>query len=340
MNGTEILKLDEEYSYPKNNNNENNNEVSIIKLYGEDLTAKTYVTNPAIARESEIKKMMIVLLTPEKSALLVGHAGIGKTAIVEGLAYLIQRNEVPNALKGYRIIKINSTSLLGKMTVNGKEEMVVQLLVAELKKMEKTILFIDEVHTLIGGSGDGPMDLANILKPALDRGDVKAIGATTTQEYNIYIIRDRAFLRRFDRIEVVEPDVETTTKILMGSLPKIEKQTGVKFKYNEYVTSRLVRAIVDATSEYKRVYGLAAMYPDVSLSILTQAFSNALFKNKTTVDILDVYNAIKNSKRIYPDSIVKELNEFRVKYADIANADRIMLPQVTLEEVQNAYDSF
>lgn len=340
MNGTEILKLDEEYGYPINNNNENNNEVSVIKLYGEDLTAKTYVTNPAIARESEIKKMMIVLLTPEKSALLVGHAGIGKTAIVEGLAYLIQRNEVPNALKGYRIIKINSTSLLGKMTVNGKEEMVVQLLVAELKKMEKTILFIDEVHTLIGGSGDGPMDLANILKPALDRGDVKAIGATTTQEYNIYIIRDRAFLRRFDRIEVVEPDVETTTKILMGSLPKIEKQTGVKFKYNEYVTNRLVRAIVDATSEYKRVYGLAAMYPDVSLSILTQAFSNALFKNKTTVDILDVYNAIKNSKRIYPDSIVKELNEFRVKYADIANADRIMLPQVTLEEVQNAYDSF
>ena len=334
MNETEVLRLDDEVQKPKND------EVSIIKMYGEDLTAKTYVTNPAIARESEIKKMMIVLSTPEKSALLVGHAGIGKTAIVEGLAYLIQRNEVPNALKGYRIIKINSTSLLGKLTVNGKEEMVVQLLVAELKKMEKTILFIDEVHTLIGGSEDGPMDLANILKPALDRGDVKAIGATTTQEYNIYIIRDRAFLRRFDRIEVVEPDIETTTKILMGSLPKIEKQTGVKFKYNEYVTGRLVRAIVDATSEYKRVYGLAAMYPDVSLSILTQAFSNALYKNKNTVDILDVYNAIKNSKRIYPDSIVKELNEFRVKYADIANADRIILPQVTLEEVQNAYDSF
>jgi ATP-dependent Clp protease ATP-binding subunit ClpA len=328
MNETEVLRLDDEVQKTKDD------EVSIIKMYGEDLTAKTYVTNPAIARESEIKKMMIVLLTPEKSALLVGHAGIGKTAIVEGLAYLIQRNEVPNALKGYRIIKINSTSLLGKLTVNGKEEMVVQLLVAELKKMEKTILFIDEVHTLIGGSEDGPMDLANILKPALDRGDVKAIGATTTQEYNIYIIRDRAFLRRFDRIEVVEPDIETTTKILMGSLPKIEKQTGVKFKYNDYVTGRLVRAIVDATSEYKRVYGLAAMYPDVSLSILTQAFSNALYKNKNTVDILDVYNAIKNSKRIYPDSIVKELNEFRVKYADIANADRIILPQVTLEEVQ------
>ena len=283
--------------------------------------------------------MMIVLLTPEKSALLVGHAGIGKTAIVEGLAYLIQRNEVPNALRGYKIFKINSTSLLGKMEVDGREEMIVSLLVDELKSMEKTILFIDEVHTLIGGSQDGPMDLANILKPALDRGDVKAIGATTTQEYNTYVIKDRAFLRRFDKIEVVEPDIDTTVKILCGSLPKIEKQTGVKFKYNDYITEKLIRAIVEATSEFKRVYGLAAMYPDVSLSVLTQAFSNALYLNKKEVDILDVYNAIKNSKRIYPDSIVKELSEFRVKYSDIAQLDRIVLPIVSIEDVQNAYDS-
>ena len=120
----------------------------------------------------------------------------------------------------------------------------------------------------IGASSSGPMDLANILKPALDRGDVKAIGATTTQEYNIYIVKDRAFLRRFDKIEVVEPDVDTTVKILVGSLPKIEKQTGVKFKYNEYVTEKMVRSIVDATSEFKRVYGLAAMYPDVSYNFV------------------------------------------------------------------------
>lgn len=327
-----------EYSTPITQTNEN--EISIVKMYGEDLTAKNYITNPAIARDSEIKKMIIVLLTPEKSALLIGHAGIGKTAIVEGLAYLIQRDLVPDALKGYRIIKINSTSLLGKMVVNGKEESVVSLLVNELKKMPKTILFIDEVHTLIGARDAGPMDLANILKPALDRGDVKAIGATTTQEYNIYIVKDRAFLRRFDKIEVVEPDVDTTVKILVGSLPKIEKQTGVKFKYNEYVTERMVRSIVEATSEFKRVYGLAAMYPDVSLSVLTQAFSNALFLNKKVVDILDVYNSIKNSKRIYPDSIVKELAEFRIKYDDIAKSDNIVLPVVKIEEVQNAYDSF
>lgn len=335
----EIISFDEELSSSEKTG-DSNKQISILDMYGEDLTAKKYITNPAIERETEIKKAMLVLLTPEKSALLVGHAGIGKTAIVEGIAYLIQKNEVPNALKGYRVIKINSTSLIGNMIVDGKEEMIVSLLMRELKNVDNTIIFIDEIHTLIGGSDSGPMDLANILKPALDRGDIKVIGATTTQEYNIYVIKDRAFLRRFDRIEVAEPDVDTTVKILMGTIPKIENQTGIKFAYNEYVNEKLVRAIVEATSEYKRVYGLAAMYPDVSLSVLTQAFSNALFENRDKVNILDVYNAIKNSKRIYPDSIVKELNEFRVKYADIAASDGIELPIVKIEDVKDEYSSF
>lgn len=307
---------------------------SILENYGEDLTAKSYVTNPAIARDEEIKKLMIVLLTPEKSGLLVGKPGIGKTAIVEGLAYLIQRGDVPDALKGYRIIKINSTSLIGKMLVNGKEEMVIGMLVQEIKQVEKTILFIDEIHTLIGGRGDGPMDLANILKPGLDRGDVKLIGATTTMEYDLYIVRDRAFLRRFDRIDVSEPDEATTVKILMGSLPKIEKKTGIRFKYNTYVTELLVKAIVSATSEFKRVYGLSAMYPDVSFSVLTQAFSEALFKNKKEVDILDVYEAIKSSKRIYPDSIVKELAKFREDFRDFCLEENVVLPEVRIEDIQ------
>lgn len=310
---------------------------SIVEMYGEDLTQRKYIVNPAIAREEEIKKLIVVLLTPEKSGLLVGKPGIGKTAIVEGLAYLIQRGEVPNALKEYRIIKINSTSLVGKMVVNGKEEMIISLLVEELKKMSKTILFIDEVHTLIGGRSDGPMDLANILKPGLDRGDIKAIGATTTIEYETYVIRDRAFLRRFEKIDVLEPDEPTTVKILMGSLPRIEAQTGIKFKYNNYVQNMLLESIVSATSEFKRVYGLSAMYPDVAFSVLTQAFSLALFENKNVVDVIDVYNAIKTSKRIYPDSIVKELEAFRMKFKDFCIEENIYLPIVSLEEVQN-YD--
>lgn len=307
---------------------------SVVEAYGEDLTAKKYITNPAIARDEEIKKLMIVLLTPDKSGLLIGKAGIGKTAIVEGLAYMIQRNEVPNALKGYRIIKINSTSLLGKVAKDGKEEMTISILVRELKGMSKVILFIDEVHTLIGGNSDGPMDLANILKPALDRGDVKAIGATTTEEYETYVIRDRAFLRRFDRIDVLEPDHETTVKILTGSIPRIAAKTGADFKYTDYIIEELMDSIVAATSEYKRVYGLAAMYPDVALSVLSQAFSNALFDNRDNVNVLDVYNAIKNSKRIYPDAIIKELAKFKEKFAKLCADENITLPDVKIEDIK------
>lgn len=311
-----------------------------VKLYGEELTKKSYVTNPAIARDEEIKKLIMVLLTPEKSGLLVGKPGIGKTAIVEGLAYLIQKGQVPNVLQGYRIIKINSTSLLGTVSVNGREVLAIEALVDELKKMNKVIIFIDEIHTLIGGKEDGPMDLANILKPALDRGEVKAIGATTTNEYDTYIIRDRAFLRRFERIDVLEPDQPTTVKILMGSLSKIEKQTGIKFKYNEYVSELLVESIVSATSEFKRVYGLSAMYPDIAFSVLTSAFSHALFENKAEVDIIDVYEAIKTSKRIYPDSIVKELTAFREKFENFCEDENIVLPIVTIDQIQNGNDIY
>ncbi len=307
---------------------------SVIENYGEDLTDKVYITNPAIAREEELKKLMIVLLTPEKSGLLVGKPGIGKTAIVEGLAYLIQKNEVPNALKGYRIIKFSSNSLTGTMTVNGKNAMIINYLVEEIKHVEKTILFIDEIHTLIGGGTAGPMDLANILKPVLDRGDIKAIGATTTIEFDTYIVRDRAFLRRFEKITVEEPDENTTVKILMGTLPKIQKQTGVGFKYTNFIIEELMKTIVGATSEYKRIYGLAAMYPDVSLSVLTNAFSEALFANRDEVTITDVYNAIKNSKRIYPDTIIKELANFREKFKVICSDYGIVLPVVTLTDIE------
>lgn len=315
-------------------------EPDILDLYGEDITAKSYITDPAIAREEEIKRLTMILLTPEKSALLVGKPGIGKTAIVEGLAYLIQKNAVPNTIQGYRIVKLNSTSLIGKINVSGKEELVISVLVRQIKKLSKTILFIDEIHTLMGTKDGNPMDLANILKPALDRGDIKVIGATTTIEYDTYIIRDRAFLRRFEKIEIGEPTEATTVKILMGSLPKIEKQTGIKMRYNDYVNSLLMESIVSATSEFKRIYGLSAMYPDIAFSVLTAAFSEALFQNKNEVDIVDVYNAIKNSKRIYPDSIIKELEAFRKKFAKFCIEQQVELPVVTIDEIKGESDLY
>ena len=313
---------------------------SVLEKYGEELTKKEYVTNPAISREEEISRLVMILLTPEKSGLLIGKPGIGKTAIVEGLAYLIKEDRVPDALKGYKIIKINSTSLTGHINIDGRDRLVVDILVEELKNSSKTILFVDEIHTLIGGSSDGPMDLANILKAGLDRGDIKLIGATTTEEYSQYIIKDRAFLRRFERVDILEPDIETTVKILVGSLPKIEKQTGCTFKYNEFLTKMLIEAIVNATSEYKRVYGLSAMYPDVAFSVLTGAFSQALFQNRSEVSILDVYNAIKTSKRIYPDSIVKELSTFRENFEKYASEYNISLPIVTINDVKGGDDYY
>lgn len=319
----------------EDNNKNNNMKFSVVETYGEDLTAKKFITNPAIARDDEIKKMMIVLMTPEKSALLIGKPGIGKTAIVEGLSYLIQQNKVPDALKGYRILKFNSTSLVGTININGEEQMIMSLFVSEIKKLQKTIIFIDEIHTLIGAKNAGPLDLANILKPGLDRGEIKLIGATTTIEYDTYVIRDRAFLRRFDRIDVEEPDEKTTTKILMGTLKKLESQTGITFKYKDYIAEQIMDSIVSATSEFKRVYGLSAMYPDVSLSVLTQAFSYALLDNKKEVELIDVYNAIKNSKRIYPDSIVKELKAFKEKFSTLCQKENISLPDVSIDEISS-----
>lgn len=307
---------------------------SVINSIGENLTDKTYITNPAIARDAEIKKLMIVLLTPDKSALLVGKAGIGKTAIVEGLAYLIQQDLVPDSLRGYQIIKVNSSSLMNKVTIDGNENLIINLLVDELKSMSKVILFIDEVHTLVSSNSESPIDLANILKPSLDRGDIKAIGATTDIEYETYVVRDRAFLRRFDRIDVLEPDEATTVDILFQSLPKIEHKSGIKINYSDYLIKLLLESIVSATSEYKRVYGLAAMYPDVAFSVLSQAFSLALIDNRDAVTILDVYNAIKISKRIYPDSIVKELALFREKFAKYCAEEQIDLPVITIDDLE------
>ena len=307
---------------------------SVIDTYGDDLTRKNYVTNPAIARDEEIRRAIVILLTPEKSALLVGKPGIGKTAIVEGIAYLISRNEVPDALKGYRIVRLNSTILLGTMTVDGREVLIVNQLVEELKKIKNIILFIDERHMLIGSKKDGPMDLANILKAGLDRGDIKIIGATTTVEYETYILKDRAFLRRFEKIDVLEPNEEITVKILMGTIPKLESQTGIKIKYNDYVTNLLIKAIVSATSEFKRVYGIAAMYPDVAISVLSQAFSTALYYNKKEVDVSDFYYAIKSSRKIYPDSIIKELEVFRETFKDLCKEENIVLPIITLEDLE------
>ena len=297
--------------------NETPKKLTMIERYGEDMTKGVYVTNPAIAREEEIKKMVLALLIPDKSAILVGKPGIGKTAIVEGLAYKIQNGDVPEALKEYKIIKINITALIGTTTEDGTEEMKLQSLVDELKTLDKTILFIDEIHNVIGtGAVNSSLDFANMLKSGLDRGSIKIIGATTTDEFNHYLVRDRAFLRRFEKIEVVEPTAETTVKIIIGSLPRIEKKTGVKFNYSPFVVEKIVTFLVNMTSEYKRMFETTSRYPDVSFVLISKAFSFAIFDNSSVVNFKHIWQAVSTCQSIYPDVLKKEKEAFKKEFVN------------------------
>lgn len=287
--------------------------ISMLENYGENFQKNNYITNPAIGRDEQIKQLILILLTPDKSAVLIGKPGVGKTATVEGLAYRIQKGEVPDILKDYQVIKINTSALLGVDPVTGESK--IQTLIDELKSKSKLILFVDEIHTLMGTKGEA-LDFANMFKPALDRGDIKVIGATTTEEYERYILRDKAFVRRFQKIEIFEPTREENIQILIGTLPKIEVRTGAKMLYTPFIQKRMMEFITDITSEYKRIYEIGSRYPDVSLTIVQNAFSNALFNNRNEVNVLDFRIAIANSKNIYQDVIDKALPEFDKLFAD------------------------
>lgn len=203
-----------------------------LKRYGQDLTemAKDGKLDAVIGRDREIERVVTVLSRRTKSnPVLIGEAGVGKTAIVEGLAERIVKDDVPGVLIGKRIIQVDLSNLVAGTKFRGEFEERIKGVIDEAVENEDVILFIDELHLLNGaGSGEGTMDAANILKPALARGQIQLIGATTMDEYRKYIEKDKALGRRFQIVMVEEPNPEVTLKIVRGVKKHYEKHHGVE----------------------------------------------------------------------------------------------------------------
>ena len=289
----------------KKNSNEISNDSSVknsipesLLRYGEVLTDKIYYCNPAISRDNEIEQLELALITPKKSPLIIGEPGVGKTSIVEGLAYRIQRGDVPDVIKNKTIFKIEAASLISGCKYVGMVEENVQELLKGIVGKENIILFIDEFHTLIGlGTGSkSNIDVANMLKPYLASGEIKIIGATTKDEYNSIILQDKAFDRRFKTIEVLEPKLQNVIKILNGSITCYEHLTNIKFDFEDEYRQIIFECLANLTGKINRVQN--KNYPDITLEILAESFAFAALNSRKKVLIDDIIKSIENSSTV------------------------------------------
>ncbi len=239
-----------------------------IEKYAINLTEKAKKGNldPVIGREEEIRRIMQVLSRRKKNnPVLIGEAGVGKTAIAEGLARKIASGQVPESLKGKKLISLDLGAMVAGTRYRGEFENRIKALLKEVKEgQEKYLLFIDELHTLVGaGSAEGAIDASNLLKPALAQGELRAIGATTLKEYQKHIEEDQALERRFQPVYVEEPSIEDTISILRGIKEKYELHHGVKIKDSALV----------ASAELSARYINDRFLPDKSIDLMDEAMS-------------------------------------------------------------------
>ena len=285
----------------------------LLNKFGEVLNNKNI--DPVIGREEEIKKIIQILSRRNKNnPLLIGDAGVGKTAIVEEVAKRIEEEKVPENLKNKKIISISMASLVAGTKYRGEFEERVQKIIDELESNENYILFIDEVHTLVGAGGaEGAIDASNILKPALARGKLKLIGATTKEEYKSTIEKDKALSRRFQNVVVEEPTKEVTLNILTTLAPIYENF------HNVSISNDNLKLIVDLTDKY--IYD--RKMPDKAIDILDEvsskvSISKSLKKNKISVLSDEINNIIslKNNSIInndYDKALLYKQEEMKLK---------------------------
>lgn len=276
--------------------------LGVISKLCDCLTDINYNYNPAVGREKEIEELMIAILTPKKSALLLGKAGVGKTSILEGLAYRIQKGDVPKALKNYIIYSTSGANLTSNCIYRGMMEKRVLDLFNALKNERNVILFIDEIHTLIGGGAtkeDESMDIANIIKPFITSENINLVGATTTYEYDEYIQSDPAFSRRFSNIVVNEPSDEVLHLILMKTIHKYSQI--FKIKVDNNMAHDVCTALVKYTKLSYRSDDAIVCNPDISISIIEKAFGYARLYDKNSIQVDDFINAYKTTDKVRGD---------------------------------------
>lgn len=276
-----------------NLNNINNN--LMIKQIATNLNEEAKLSNldPVIGRDKEIENIIEILARKNKNnPLLIGEAGVGKTAIVEELARRISKKEVPNFLYGTTIYNLNIGSLIAGTKYRGEFEEKLTKIIKELEMSPNVIVFIDEVHTIVGAGGaEGAIDASNILKPALARGKIKIIGATTTLEYKKTIEKDKALDRRFQKSYIKEPTIEETTNII----------NKIKKNYEEYHSVYIPKDILKITINLTDKYLKDRQNPDKTIDILDEMCAKASLskKNNTKEKIINNIAKLKNKKNKY-----------------------------------------
>ncbi|AEF03457.1 ATP-dependent Clp protease ATP-binding subunit ClpA [Alteromonas sp. KS69] len=275
---------------------------SALSKYATDLNrhAKEGKVDPLIGRDKEVERTIQILCRRRKNnPLLVGEAGVGKTAIAEGLAYRIVNEDVPEVISNSTVYSLDLGGLLAGTKYRGDFEKRLKAILKELSKDEDAILFIDEIHTIIGAgaASGGVMDASNLLKPKLSSGELRCIGSTTYQEYQGIFEKDRALARRFQKVDVTEPSVSDTTKILLG----------LKSRYEDHHNVRYTQKAIQAAAELSAKYINERHLPDKAIDVMDEAGASQRLlpqsKRKKTIGVGDIEQIIAKMARIPEKSV-------------------------------------
>ncbi|HNA62252.1 MAG TPA: ATP-dependent Clp protease ATP-binding subunit [Rhabdochlamydiaceae bacterium] len=282
-----------------------------LRAYGHDLTElyREGKLDPVIGRKEEVERLILILCRRRKNnPVLIGEAGVGKTAIVEGLAQAIVRGEVPDNLAKKRLIALDLTLMIAGTKYRGQFEERIKAVMDEIKKNGNILLFIDELHTIVGaGAAEGAIDASNILKPALSRGEIQCIGATTIDEYRKHIEKDAALERRFQKILVAPPSIQDSIQILKG----------LKAKYEEHHHCVYTEAAIDAAAILSDRYITGRFLPDKAIDLMDEAGAKARIASMhQPQDITKFEGEIEEMRLAKEDAISRQEYEKAAKLRD------------------------